>query len=153
MLGAEGVESTLTSIGGRIGPDEFDQQRSALIRENNTLFQNILDAAYQGVPSFVTSIAGGGLGGLAVKAGARALGMTASRGAMTTGTFAGSAATIFPMELESSYQAALQGGYDVNDGTDQPRDAGRGVRQDHRTDYRPGAYLPWVLCQAPWGAR
>jgi hypothetical protein len=115
MMGAEGVEEALTSVGSRVGPDEFEQQRSALIRENNTLFQNIMDAAAQGSVSFVTSIVGGGLGGLAVRGSARALGMTASRGAQTAGAFAGSAATIFPMELESSYQAALQGGYDVND--------------------------------------
>jgi hypothetical protein len=114
MAGAEGLGSAFVAAGEAVGPDEFDQQRSALIRENNTLFENILDAAGQGSVSFVTSIVGGGLGGLAVKGGARALGMTASRGAMTAGTFTGSAATIFPMELESSYQAALQGGYDVN---------------------------------------
>jgi hypothetical protein len=115
MAGAEGLGDAFVAAGEAVGPDEFEQQRSALIYQNSTMFEKILDAAAQGIPSFVTSMIGGGAGALAVRGGARLLGMTATSGAKTAGALAGSAATIFPMELESSYQAALQGGYDVND--------------------------------------
>lgn len=115
MMGHEGAGETFIAAGDAIGPDEYEQQRSALIRQNSTLFENILDAAAQGVPSFAASVAGGGLGAAAVLGAARVGGVAASSGALSIGAFTGSAAVIFPMELQSSVEAALANNYDIND--------------------------------------
>ena len=106
MLGAPQTGGAIAGFGEAItGQDEFDQQRSALIQRNNSLFSNIIDAAIEGVPSVLTgglaALAGGAVGG---PAGA-AVGLTLAR-ARTVGAVGGLVASSFPQQLNTFYEAA-----------------------------------------------
>lgn len=139
MLGSTSVGPAIANVGEAItGQDEFDKQRSALIQQSNSTMSNILDAAVQGIPQLgmslgagvVGGIAGGAIGGPAgAAAGATAAATAANAGralaaARTWGAVTGLAATSFPQQLNSIYEAArdardAQGrpAYDVNDPT------------------------------------
>lgn len=113
MLGAEGAGQALVTVGEFLGPTAADEARDAAIRAQQGLGQQILTAGARSLPTVALAIAGG-VGGGALAAGglrAAAAGGTAAR----AGQLAGVSATIFPMEVQSSYTAAQQGGYDVND--------------------------------------
>jgi hypothetical protein len=94
------------------GQSEFEQQRSALIQQSNSLWSNILDAAYQGLPSVAVSglaaLGGTLVGGPAGTAAGLSLGT-----ARTLGSFSGIFATTFPQELNSLYQSAERNGFDT----------------------------------------
>ena len=137
MLGSTSVGPAIANVGEAItGQDEFDKQRSALIQQSNSTMSNILDAAVQGIPQVgmslgagvVGGIAGGAIGGPAgAAAGATAAATAANAGralaaARTWGAVTGLAATSFPQQLNTFYEAArdardAQGrpAYDVND--------------------------------------
>lgn len=137
MLGSTNVGPAIANVGEAIiGQDEFDKQRSALIQQSNSTVSNILDAAVQGIPqmgmSLGAGLVGGAVGGLVggpagAAAGATAAATAANAGralavARSTGAVIGLAATSFPQQLNSIYEAArdakdAQGrpAYDVND--------------------------------------
>ena len=113
MLGAEGVGGALVGAGEFLGPSAADDARDAMIRERQGLGGQILTAASRSLPTVGLAIAGG-VGGGALAAGglrAAAAGGAAARAGQLGGVFA----TIFPMEVQSSYTAAQQGGYGVED--------------------------------------
>ena len=94
---------------GVFGQDQNEQLRAALIAENSTLMQKIIDGAWQAIPTIASVVTGGGLAGL----GARALGAGATgiRAAAT----AGGAGSTFPMHVSSYFDAAVRNGLDPND--------------------------------------
>ena len=104
---AEGAEKMF-------GQTEYEKQRSALIRQSNSVWSNLRDAIVQGlpttIPTILASVGGAALGG---PAGA-ALGFSATAG-RTVGSLVGAAASVFPMELQGFYEAAQQNGYDTKD--------------------------------------
>ena len=114
MLGAPETGAAIAGFGEAVtGQDEFDRQRSAVIQRSNSLFNNIVDAAIEGVPSVLTSgaaaLAGGVAGGLvAGPAGAAAGAATAATlaRARTIGAVGGLLATSFPQQLNTFYEAA-----------------------------------------------
>jgi hypothetical protein len=113
MLGAEGLGGALVSAGEFIGPSAADDARDAMIREQQGLGGQILTAVQRSVPSMALAIAGGVGGGALAAGGLRAA--AAGGAAARAGQLGGVSATIFPMEIQSSYEAAQQGGYDVQD--------------------------------------
>jgi len=94
---------------GLFGQDENEQLRSALIAQNSTLMERIIDGAWQAVPTVAATLTGAGAVGLGV----RAAGAGAT--AITAGSAAGGAATSFPMHVNSFYEAAVRNGFDPND--------------------------------------
>lgn len=114
MLGAPETGAAIAGVGEAItGQDEFDRQRSAMIQRSNSLFNNIVDAAIEGVPSVLTSgaaaLAGGAVGGIVGgPAGAAAGAATAATlaRARTIGAVGGLLATSFPQQLNTFYEAA-----------------------------------------------
>lgn len=94
---------------GTFGQDENEQLRSALIAQNSTLMERIIDGAWQAVPTVAASLTGAGAVGLGVRA--------AGGGAMAiqAGATAGGAAVNFPMHVSSFYDAAVRNGFDPND--------------------------------------
>jgi hypothetical protein len=113
MLGAEGAGQALVGVGEFLGPTAADEARDAAIRERQGLLGQIGTAAARSIPTLGLAIAGGVGGGALFAGGLRA---AAAGGAVArAGQLAGVSATIFPMEVQSSYTAAQQGGYDVND--------------------------------------
>lgn len=114
MLGAPETGRAIGAVGEAItGQDDFDKQRSALIQRNNSTFNNIIDAAIEGVPSVLTSgaaalaggVAGGLIGGPAGAAAGAATAATLAR-ARTIGAVGGLVATSFPQQLNTFYEAA-----------------------------------------------
>ena len=90
------------------GQDENEQLRSALIAQNSSLMDRIIDGAWQAVPTVVASLTGAGAVGLGVRAaGAGAMGVQA-------GATAGGAAVSFPMHVNSFYEQAVRNGFDPN---------------------------------------
>lgn len=90
------------------GQSENEQLRSALIAQNSSLMDRIIDGAWQAVPTVVASLTGAGAVGLGVRAaGAGAMGVQA-------GATAGGAAVSFPMHVNSFYEAAVRNGFDPN---------------------------------------
>lgn len=112
MLGAEETGEAIAQFAEEnIGLSPAEQARSAEISRNQSLLGQIGTAAVQSIPSLGLAIGGGvGAAGLAVRAGAAAGSLTA-RGAALGGV----ASSILPMELQSSWDAAEQGGYDTSD--------------------------------------
>lgn len=108
MLGAEGVGSALVSAGEAIGVSDAERARSAAIAEEQSLLGQIGTATVQSAPTLATSI-GAGLGGAA--AGAAVGGPVGA----AIGGLLGIAASIFPMELQSSWEAAEQNNLDPTD--------------------------------------
>jgi hypothetical protein len=106
-----GAPETGRAIAGfaerNIGLSKEDQTRSELIKQSNSYFANIVDAAIQGIP-FVIGAGAGGLGGAALAA--RALGA----GARTIGGISGAAAVSFPTAVQGLYESAVQNNFDVN---------------------------------------
>lgn len=94
---------------GVFGQDQNEQLRSALIAENSTLMQKIIDGTFQAIPTIASVVAGGGLAGL----GARALGAGAT--GIRAGATLGGAGSTFPMHVSSYYDAAVRNGLDPND--------------------------------------
>ena len=94
---------------GVFGQDQNEQLRSALIAENSTLMQKIIDGVWQAVPTVVATLTGAGAVGL----GLRAAGAGAS--AITAGSAVGGGLTSFPMHVSSFYDAAVNNGFDPND--------------------------------------
>lgn len=94
---------------GAFGESENEQARSALIAQNSTLMERIIDGAWEAVPTAISTMVGAGAVGL----GARALGAGAM--GIQAGATAGGAAMNFPMHVNSFYEAAVQNGYDPND--------------------------------------
>lgn len=94
---------------GVFGQDQNEQLRSALIAENSTLMQKIIDGTFQAIPTVASVVVGGGLVGL----GARALGAGAT-GIRTAATVGGAGST-FPMHVSGYYDAAVRNGLDPND--------------------------------------
>ena len=91
------------------GQTEDEQLRSALIAQNSTLMERIIDGAWQAVPTVVSSLTGAGLAGLGVRAaGGGAL-------AIQAGATAGGTAVNFPIHVNSFYEAAVRNGFDPND--------------------------------------
>ena len=113
MLGAEGAGQALVTAGEFLGPTAADEARDAAIRAQQGLGQQILTAAARSIPTVGLAIAGGVSGGALAAGGLRAA--AAGGTAVRAGQLAGVSTTIFPMEVQSSYTAAQQGGYDVND--------------------------------------
>jgi hypothetical protein len=90
------------------GQDENEQLRSALIAQNSSLMDRIIDGAWQAVPTVAASLTGAGAVGLGVRAaGAGAMGVQA-------GATAGGAAVSFPMHVNSFYEQAVRNGFDPN---------------------------------------
>ena len=108
MLGAEDVGSALVSAGEAIGVSDAERARSAAIAEEQSLLGQIGTATVQSAPTLATSI-GAGLGGAA--AGAAVGGPVGA----AIGGLLGIAASIFPMELQSSWEAAEQNNLDPTD--------------------------------------
>lgn len=96
------------------GQTPSEQARSALIQKSNSLWSNILDATYQGAGSLLPTIAGA-ITGAAIGGPVGAAVGAASTAARGTGATLGAAASIFPMEYKSFYDAAQKNGYDVTD--------------------------------------
>jgi hypothetical protein len=93
---------------GMFGQDENEQLRSALIAQNSSLMDRIIDGAWQAVPTVAASLTGAGAVGLGVRAaGAGAMGVQA-------GATAGGAAVSFPMHVNSFYEQAVRNGFDPN---------------------------------------
>ena len=113
MIGDDTLGNALVGASEFLGPSAADEARDAMIAQQQGLGGKIFTAATRSIPTIGLAIAGG-LGGGALAAGglrAAAAGGTAAR----VGQSLGVSATIFPMEVESSYTAAQQGGYDVED--------------------------------------
>lgn len=112
MLGAEGAGGAVAQFAQEnIGLSPAEQARSSEIARNQSLLGQIGTAAVQSIPSIGLSVLGGvGAAGLAVRAGAAAGGLTAKGAAL-----GGVATTILPAELQSSWRAAEQGGFDTAD--------------------------------------
>lgn len=122
FAGATDVGGALVRAGETItGQDEFDQQRSALIQRNNSMFANIIDASIEAGPTVVATLLSGGAGavaGGAVAARAAAGAAGAVRAAGTgAGTFLGAQPTTiggligagvinYPQTVSSLYEAA-----------------------------------------------
>lgn len=113
MLGAEGAGQALVDVGEFLGPTAADEARDAAIRERQGLLGQIGTAAARSIPTLGLAIAGGVGGGALAAGGLRAA--AAGGAAVRAGQLTGVSATIFPMEVQSSYTAAQQGGYDVED--------------------------------------
>ena len=114
FAGATDVGPAIREFGqATFGQDENEQIRSALIAENSTLFERIIDGAWQAIPTLASMAVGGGVAGL----GARALGAGAT--GIKYGAMAGGAATTFPMHVSSYYDAAVRNGYNPNDVKDE----------------------------------
>ena len=90
-----------------LGDDQNEQMRSALIAENSTLFQQVIDAGIESIPILLSSVAGGGL---AASAAARA-GATAGR--VRAAGMAGTAGANFPLHLAGMYDAAVRNEADL----------------------------------------
>jgi hypothetical protein len=91
------------------GQTENEQLRSALIAENSTMWERVVDASIQSGPTLVSIIGTGGL----VGAGLRAVGAGAAMA--TAGATAGATGASFPMHLSSFYDAAERNGFDLTD--------------------------------------
>jgi hypothetical protein len=108
--GATEVGPAIREFGQQtFGQDQNEQLRSALIAQNSTLFERIVDGAWQAVPTLASMAVGGGAAGL----GARALGAGAT--GIKYGAMTGAAATTFPMHVSAYYDAAVRNGFDPND--------------------------------------
>jgi hypothetical protein len=94
---------------GMFGPTENEQVRDALIAENSTMWERIVDASIQSGPTLGAIVLSGGAVGLGLKAAG------AGATAMTAGATAGAAGVSFPMHLSSFYDAAERNGYDLTD--------------------------------------
>lgn len=99
------------------GQTPFEQQRSALIQQSNTLTSNFFDAVIESVPSVAVSLAAGVGGALGAGAAATRLGAAASTVARARdiGALGSVASTVFPSELKGLYDAAEKNGYNVRD--------------------------------------
>jgi hypothetical protein len=91
------------------GQTQNEQLRSALIADNSTMWERVIDASIQSGPTLVSIIGTGGL----VGAGLRAAGAGAAMA--TAGATAGATGASFPMHLSSFYDAAERNGYDLAD--------------------------------------
>lgn len=116
-LGAEDTGSWLAELGERwFGQTAEESERSAAIREANSLWLNVVDGAVQGGPSFGASIVAG-LGG--ARAGAMMGGVIGGpKGAAVgglVGGIVGSAMSIFPMMVNSAWNTAEGHGRDMDD--------------------------------------
>jgi hypothetical protein len=94
---------------GMFGPTENEQARDALIAENSTMWERIVDASIQSGPTLGAIVLSGGAVGIGLKAAG------AGATAMTAGATAGAAGVSFPMHLSSFYDAAERNGYDLAD--------------------------------------
>ena len=94
---------------GMFGPTANEQARDALIAENSTMWERIVDASIQSGPTLGAIVLSGGAVGLGLKAAG------AGATAMTAGATAGAAGVSFPMHLSSFYDAAERNGYDLTD--------------------------------------
>ena len=108
MLGAEEAGQALVDVGEAIGISPAEQARSAAIAERQGLLGQIGTATVQSAPTIGVSV-GAGLTGAA--AGAAVGGPVGA----AIGGLLGVAASIFPMELQSSWEAAEQNGLDPTD--------------------------------------
>ena len=108
MLGAEGVGSALVDVGEAIGVSPAEQARSAAIAGEQSLLGQIGTATAQSAPTLGASV-GAGLAGAATGA---AVGGPVGA---AIGGLLGIAASIFPMELQSSWEAAEQNNLDPTD--------------------------------------
>lgn len=92
-----------------LGDSENEQLRSALIAENSSLWEQIVDGSIESIPLLLASLAGG--------AGAAAWASRAGKAASTVtraGT-AGAAGVNFPIHLAGMYDAAVRNQQDLND--------------------------------------
>jgi hypothetical protein len=111
MLDAEGIGGALVRAGEAVGLSPAEQARSAAIYENQGLLGKIGTATVQSIPTLAAAVIPGvGAAGLAVRMGAAAGGLGARAAAL-----GGVTSTIFPMELQSSWQTAEQYGLDPTD--------------------------------------
>jgi hypothetical protein len=108
MLGAEGAGAALVSAGEAIGMSDAERARSAAISGEQSLLGQIGTATVQSAPTLGVSV-GAGLGGAAA-----GFAVGGPAGAAIGGLLA-VAASIFPMELQSSWEAAEQNGLDPTD--------------------------------------
>jgi len=86
------------SIEGAVGPTPEMKARTALIEQNNTIWQSIRDNAARGLPS-LAGVFAGGLAGFALGG--------------HIGAFAGAGLVGFGLNLKSTYDTAKERGFDV----------------------------------------
>jgi hypothetical protein len=92
-----------------LGDSENDQLRSALIAENSSLWEQIVDGSIESIPLLVGSLAGGmGAASLASRAGMAA-------GSVARAGTAGAAGVNFPIHLAGMYDAAVRNQQDLSD--------------------------------------
>jgi hypothetical protein len=92
-----------------LGDSENEQLRSALIAENSSLWEQIVDGSIESIPLLLTSIAGGaGAASLASRAGMATQGVTRA-------ATAGAAGANFPIHLAGMYDAAVRNQQDLSD--------------------------------------
>ena len=115
MLGAEGAGQALVGIGEAIGLSDAERARSAAISARQGLAGKVGTAVVESVPTLGVSIAGGLAGAQAGAAFGAAGGPVGAAAGATIGSLIGIAATIFPMELQSSWEAAEENGLDPTD--------------------------------------
>ena len=112
MLGAEETGAAIAQFADEnIGLSPAEQARSAAISQEQGLLGQIGTAAVQSIPTLGLAVLGGvGAAGLALRAGAAAGSFAARSSAL-----GGVATTILPLELQTSWDAAEQGGFDTAD--------------------------------------
>jgi hypothetical protein len=92
-----------------LGDSENEQLRSALIAENSSLWEQIVDGSIESIPLLVGSLAGGmGAASLASRAGMATQGVTRA-------ATAGAAGANFPIHLAGMYDAAVRNQQDLSD--------------------------------------
>jgi hypothetical protein len=114
MLGAEGAGQALVGLGEAIGPSEAEEARSAAISQRQGLGGKVGTAIVQSAPSLAVSVGAGVAGAKAGAALGAPLGPAGVAIGAGIGALAGVALSIFPMELQSSWEAAEQNNLDTS---------------------------------------